>query len=171
MLSFPKRLLGFSLLILVAVPVFLGTVFLIKQNMIQNQMRDRIELISLQTVTTNLSDIKWIKEGKEVVIDGKLFDVKSFNITGKRIILTGLFDKDEDTLITKMKNELQQKKDGNSPLGQLVAKYLTHQIFNEFASCSIQNEWKTISTNKFQFYSESMPEAHCFLTVPPPKFS
>jgi hypothetical protein len=169
-MGFKRKIAAFTLLLLVAIPLFFSIGFLIKQQLIQSQMRERIEQSSLQTITLPLANINWIKQDKEVIIEGKLFDIKSYTISGNSIILKGLFDGDEDHLITKVNNILHSKKDTNSPLSQLAAKYLSQPLFNEPVSFSIQKTWINIS-GTFLCYTEPVAKAHCFLAVPPPKFS
>ena len=164
-----KKITAFGLLLLVAIPLFFSVGILVKQKIIQYQRSERLETELLQTITISSEKINWVKPGKEILVDGKLFDVKSFKTEEKKILLTGFFDSEEDNLIAKLKNELQQKKGDNSPLGQLVAKHLSQQVFSESVSFSIQTTWKILTINRFSFYSELMPEAHCFSIVPPPK--
>ena len=92
----PKKIFALALLFAVVAPLLFFAGYLVKQSLIQNEMEEQLETKALQTITTDLTGVQWLKKNKEVIIEGKLFDVKSYTITGNKIILTGLFDKDED---------------------------------------------------------------------------
>jgi hypothetical protein len=169
-MSAPKKISVYFFLLLVAVPLFFAVSFLIKQRQIQSQMMEQIEQAQLQTISIPLANITWVTQDKEIIIDGKLFDVKSYTVTSDTITLNGLFDGDEDNLVAKMNYVLHSKKDESSPLSQLVAKYLSQPLFNKSVSFSIQKTWVFIP-GTFLSYIEPTAEAHCFLAVPPPKFS
>jgi hypothetical protein len=169
-MSAPKKISVYFLLLLVEVPLFFAVGFLIKQQLIQNHMREKIEQVPLETITIPLVNVNWIKKDKEVIIDGKLFDIKYYTVTGNTIVLKGLFDSDEDNIIAKVADVLHSKKDNNAPLSQLVAKYLSQPLFNKSVAFSIQKTWVFIP-GAFLSYIEPTAEAHCFLAVPPPKFS
>ena len=64
--------------------------------------------------------IIWVEKGEEILIEGKLFDVKSFIINGDEIKLTGIFDITEDQIAEDL-NELEQNEDTSSPVCSLLA--------------------------------------------------
>jgi len=83
--------------------------FLVKQKLIENEMEERLETASLQTITVNSTHVQWLKKNKEVLINGNLFDVHTYTTKGNTVILTGLYDKDEDQLHEQLKDFMQQK--------------------------------------------------------------
>src|SRR5258708_7390887 len=104
-----KKILAFVMLLAVAAPLLFFAGFLLKQKLIENDMEEMLENTSLQTITVNITDIQWVKENKEAVIDGKLFDVKSSITKSDLVILTGLYDSEEDGLHEEFNNLVQQK--------------------------------------------------------------
>jgi hypothetical protein len=163
-----KKILPLALLLIVAVPIFFSVRFVVKQKLIQSQMKEKLELATLQTITFPLAGITWAKEGKEVIIEGKLFDVKSFTIANGQITLKGLFDGDEDRLFAEMKNSLQQKKDATNPLSQVKCIFLP--LYTETISFSLENKWKAVACF-FPAYAEPITALYYGSTAPPPKFS
>jgi hypothetical protein len=163
----PKKLLTVALLLIVAVPVFFSVAFVIQQKLIQNQMQERLEQASLQNISVPLSELNWVKKDKEALINGQLFDVKSFSISGNTITLKGLFDDVEDHLIAKLKNEVSQKKETGASSVQLKCIFLP--LYTESISFSTQSNW-TVFTTPFSHYSKFIPEVHLTSVAPPPKF-
>jgi len=161
--------MGLSLLLVIAAPAFFLGLFLIKQKLIQAQMEERLEQSQLQTVVLPVNSVSWINDGKEVMLDGKLFDIRSYTVSGNTITLNGLFDNDEDHLIAKMNDTIHKNKDnGSSPLNTLALKFLSQQVYNDIASISLSISWKIVDSPA-TFFTSSLAEAHCFLAVPPPK--
>lgn len=74
-------------------------------------MKERLERELLVSVTLNSGDILWVKKGKEILMDGRLFDIKSLQFNGNSYTFTGLFDDEETTLVKKMK---KQHENGNA---------------------------------------------------------
>jgi hypothetical protein len=168
MAALTKKILPLALLFIVAVPLFFSVRFVVKQKLIQSQMKEKLELASLQTITFPLAGLTWAKEGEEVIIEGKLFDVKSFSVADGQITLKGLFDGDEDHLFAEMKNSLQQKKDETGPLSQVKCIFLP--LYTETVLFTLENKWKAVA-RFFPAYSESITELYYGSTVPPPKYS
>src|SRR5258708_22819112 len=104
-----KKILAFVMLLAVAAPLFFFTCFFAKQKWIEHEMEEQLENASLKTITVDIAAIRWVKENQEVIIAGKLFDVRSFTVNAGKITLTGLFDADEDILNEQMKNFVHQK--------------------------------------------------------------
>lgn len=163
-----KKILTAALLLIVAVPLFFSAGFLIKQKLIQHQMKERLEKVSLQTVTLPLSDIRWIKKNKEISIDGNLFDVKSITVSGNNAIITGLYDFDENKLHKVVKNLFQQKSKQPSPFNNLVVKFFSTPITITSSTVSIIADWHYISQQHYK-YSEKIPIPPFSADILPPK--
>jgi hypothetical protein len=133
-----KRILTLALLMIVAAPMFFYVGFLVKQKMIRNNMLERLESSALQTISINNKDVKWEEVNKEIIINGELFDVESFVIKTDRIIVTGLFDIDEDKLKDYYVNSLCPKKDNSAPLEELLFKFIFTSVLLNDASTAIQ---------------------------------
>ena len=159
------------MLLAVAAPLVFFACFLLKQKLIENDMEERLENASLQTVTVNPAQIHWVKENKEAIIDGKLFDIKSSVTNGDQVILTGLFDIDEDGLHEQFSNFIQQKNDAASPLGNAVIKFLFPPLYTNTVNPLWQNSWQYIAQDLFDNYQEKISENYLSTISPPPKFA
>ncbi len=154
------------MLLIVAAPLLIYTVYLVKQKLIQQQMLESLESSSLQTVTINSLDFKWEKANKEVIINCELFDVKSFEMKNGKVILKGLYDVEEKNLKNSFAKLLHQKNDNPAPLDKLLLKFI-------FATAILRN---TIYTNWFcSFtkppyfnYSQNLRTTASVVFTPPP---
>jgi len=84
-------------------------------------MREQMEEKVLHTVVLSSEKIQWIREGKEIELNDRLFDIKDivYNSDGSATI-TGLFDEEETTLIKQLKTEQDQNNnEGTKQLAQL----------------------------------------------------
>jgi hypothetical protein len=162
-----KKILAFAALLLVLAPLFFFTGYLVKQKIIQYQMQEQLEKTSLQTITVNKVDISWLKEDKEVIINGKLFDVKSYTVVDDKIILTGLYDRAENELKKEFANLIQHKKNDSAPLEQLVIKFIFTVVINQ----SQQTEVLACSQNTktvYPLHNEVPIYQSAAVATPPP---
>jgi hypothetical protein len=64
-------------------------------------MQEKLEQKILTTVTIPEKDVIWVVRDKEILIDGRLFDIRTFKILNGNIVVTGLFDDEETSLVNK----------------------------------------------------------------------
>ena len=165
-----KKILAIVLLLIVAAPILIFSAFLVKQKLIQYEMEENLENASLQTITVNGKDIQWLKKDKEAVIEGKLFDIKSYRIKNEQIILTGLFDRDEDNLHEQLKNFVQQKNETGGTANHLVIKLIFPPLYNNPALAFCLNPG-IIPLHHFLSYNEEIvAPKYLSLITPPPKY-
>ena len=90
-------------------------------------MKHRLESKMLHTVTLAEKNVQWIKERKEILINGRMFDIKrSEHKDNGKIIFTGLYDDDETLLVNQAKKN--QQNDSNT------RKQVISTVFPAFAS-------------------------------------
>jgi hypothetical protein len=162
-----KKILAFAMLLVVAAPLFLFIGFTVKQKQIQHAMKAKLESAVLQTIVLNKADVKWFKKNKEIIIDGKLFDIKSFATDGEKMIFSGLYDHEENKLKKEFANLLHQKKDGPAPLNQLLLKFI-------FTAVITKNEEPVITfsikknTAVYLNHNEKAVSQYLSVFTPPP---
>lgn len=169
MLTVKKQLAAFGLLLLVALPLFLSVGIFLKQQLVQHQRIQRFKTELLEILTIKAEKVDWVKAGKEIQIDGKLFDVESFKKAGNNIVFTGFYDYKEEKLVKHIKEIEQQKNKSGSPLSQLAVKFLFLPNYKEFTTFSIQNNWQII-VRQFPLYTESISNMAYATVAPPPKY-
>jgi hypothetical protein len=156
------------MLALVVAPFLFFVCFLVQQKVHQNHMLEKLEHASLHSISINKEDIVWVKKNKEVLIDGELFDVKSYSFVNDKIILTGLFDKEEDTLKKDYANKLQSSNKESIPIGEIVLKCMfacaisNHNNIDENFTFDIKQDQNYFS------YSQKSIALHLSIHTPPP---
>ncbi len=124
---FTKKILAFLLILLVSAPIFFSVGFTIKQKAIQASMKQQLKSALLQTVVIPLKDVKWIKPGKEILVAGQMFDIKSSTLSANEdyVVFTGLYDEDEQKLHNSLKDFIQHKNKKTSASDDLLAKFFS----------------------------------------------
>ena len=168
MLTVKKQFTAFAMLLLVALPLFLSVGIFIKQQLVQQQRTQRFKTELLETFTIKAEKVDWVEVGKEIRIDGKLFDVKSFKITGNNIVFTGFFDGKEDKLVQQIVKLEKQKNQSENPLGQSVIKFLFFSVYYGLNNFTIDGgNWQLVS-QQYQPFFEIIPDAHIHPPIHPP---
>lgn len=145
-----------GLVLLIATPLVFTIGILVKQKIIQFHRRERLETEQLQTITIAAENIHWIKKGKEILVSGKLFDIKYFEKKNNHLVFTGFFDKEEDGLYDQL-NKIAKDKNRPSPFTTVISFLLT-PYYNEPVSGHLQITWQPYSKEYFT-YAEKMPSS------------
>lgn len=85
--------------------------------MIRYEMKERLERELLHTITVPRDKVIWAKYNKEIIVEGKMFDVESYSIKDGLCFFTGLFDEEETAL-----NDLLEKKTEDRDKNELLAQ-------------------------------------------------
>ena len=137
------------------------------QWMIRHEMEEKLEQQHLQTLRIPVAEVNWYKKNKEIIVEGKLFDVKSATPDNGVIIFTGLYD-DEETEIKNKLWELQNKKneDGNS---QIAKKFISILLF---ADEKLTHQFKNVDIPAIRYTNynkDNLITADIAIPSPPPK--
>jgi len=91
------------MLLLLVMPAAVSIYLQVCTVMVQHEMKERLEKEELITVFVQNNQVKLY--GKhEMLIEGRMFDVKSITIVANGIRVTGLFDSDEDAIRQKVQH-------------------------------------------------------------------
>jgi len=167
MLQGSKKISALGLLLLVAIPLFFSVAVLVKQKILHYQRNKKFDKEILQTITVSRENIYWVKPGKEILFDGKLFDVKSFTTDGKSISLLGFFDHKEDKLVQQIVKLAQQKSQSNNPFSTSGIKFLFFPVYLSQPEIANTAFWKFISQQYYSFDEMIPAAAGLSLTHPP----
>lgn len=99
---------------------------------------ERIELGSVQRIEIPKDNIHWYKKGKELLIGGKLFDIRKLTETNNSLIVEGLFDDAETSLHHNLDRIMDNDNDGRQKVS------LIYQLL-------VQSAQQNHSTNDFMF--------------------
>lgn len=84
-------------------------------------MKKKMEQTPLHTITLHDGDIIWVKKGKEIFVQGKMFDIKSMDYKNGMTTFHGLYD-EEETLLKK--NLMAGLEKNQSLQNQLLAQLI-----------------------------------------------
>lgn len=162
-----KKISVLALLLCLAAPLFFYAGFVIKQHNIRSSMKQQLKKQLLQTVTVSKHNLVWYDDGKEVSINGRMFDVVTVKEQGENIILTGLYDTDEDKLHDALDKAMQQKNKRQAS-GNWLIKIFSIQAVSFKKMPDIDIQW-SYTTPAQDFYLETIPAAPFFPVLHPPQ--
>ena len=90
------------------------------QHHAQHEAKERLEKEALVTLKLAAHELHWYKKGKEILIDGQLFDVKTLVQKGNEVIVTGLFDKKENDIVKALHRQTERSGKSGSIIRLLV---------------------------------------------------
>ena len=149
---------------------FLAYLFLqLKTSIARYEMEEKLEQFHLETITVPANAIKWHKKSKEIIIDGRLFDVKSYTIKSNIAVFTGLFDEKE----TRIKQQLEKLHDQTQTNGAAqVCKYTALLLYcNDLHSYQNENLQTRILSAKHFVRTEDFTSAFISISSPPPRLA
>lgn len=151
MLLNPKKITAWGLLLLVAIPIFFSVSILVKQKILHYQRDKKFDKEILHTVVVSAENIYWVKPGKEILLDGKLFDVKSFTTKANKIFLLGFFDHKEDKLVQQIVQLEKQKSKSDNPWSASAIKFLFFPVYITQHEISFEASWKLLFQQYYSF--------------------
>lgn len=154
------------LLLIVAIPLLLSIGFLLTQLSIQVQMECELENAATQKFTLGADQVHWIKKNKEILIDGKYFDLKSITVNKDSIIVEGIFDEDEDVLNEKYGGMTDHKKQAHPFCNSLAFLF----IFNATlpSSPTLELDLLSLCSKKWDTTSRNIVSQFLLVYTPPP---
>jgi hypothetical protein len=161
------KLIAFTFLLIVSVPVFLSVKFILKEILIEQEVEEKMKSEVLQTVRIAKTAINWVKPGKEILLDNKLFDVKYFESTNDIVTLTGFFDNEETELMSEL-NKYAEGNDKENPFSELAFKFQFSPLYNSHAEMSCATTWHCVS-NQYHSFVSTLPVAPSSSFTHPPK--
>ena len=163
----PKTIAGIPIILIVLLPCLFCLYFQVKHHLIRVEMREKLERENLQTIVIPANEFRWYEEGREIIVEGTMFDVKTIVRRGDNYIITGLFDEAETELHIAM-GKLQQKK-GEGPDAQL----LTIVFAETFTPPSLSDALETTYDNNLSSHNvitdEQLYNTILSILTPPPR--
>lgn len=154
----------FFLLLTLAPLLFMGSLqvfqFYIKERMEASLERDALQSIALQE-----NEVIWYEEDKELLINGQLFDVKSYSITNGTLTAQGVFDEQETEIINLLNGTWSNNEQTLIVIQLLV---LSHCLFF-FTFYSVSFGITKFLPKRFSFFSLFYFPPLLSILAPPPK--
>ena len=129
-------------------------------------MEEKLEQSSLQTIIVSTNELVWLEKDREVLINGKLFDVKSTSIINDSTRLTGLFDIEENEILEDIYT-MEENDDQSSPVCSLLAHMLCPAVLQKkIQAATVEN---TILKNTgFPYLQAVIYNNPCIGIITPP---
>ena len=165
---FKKMITAAGLLIIISLPGLLLIHYQLMQLHIRHQMEEKLEKQFIQTVRVPVHEIEWYRKDKEIIIAGKLFDIKSVSIENQVAVFEGLFDVKE-TSIKEQILALQQQQENSNEKNRIVEKLVSTILFYEENSPQSSLYNISSSVNYYQRQSDIPLSTQLSPPAPPPK--
>lgn len=130
-------------------------------------MKEELEKQSLCSVTVHESKIVWMKPGKEILVNGKMFDIKSSETSKGYTTFTGLYD-EEETLLNRLLDETWKRK--STDQNNNIITHLFHLLkgfFNE--KNSLENNLLAETNSYRELPATKLTSSFIPLITPPPQ--
>lgn len=163
--DFVKKIGPLLLLLICATPLLFTIGWQARQKVIRIEMKEALENDLVHILELRTQEIHWIEKDKELLIDGRLFDVKEIreNENGGYTV-KGLFDDEETKLLEVVRRKLPDNE----------SKQLTGKLFR--LQLSLPNpEFNLLATSQHPIkstcprYSDRLLETVSCIIAPPPK--
>jgi hypothetical protein len=144
-------------------PLFMPAYFITTRSLIRHEMMERMEKQHLTAIQVPVDEFHWYEKDKEILVEGRMFDVKSIRLQSGTYYITGLFDEQE----TELELALQKKMEGSDIPQQLV------QVCASAADLDIYPfepaRPGAIGHTVSEYHSPHFPKYCSSIVIPPPK--
>ena len=164
-----KRIIASFFMAVACMPLTMSVYLLAQQQVIHANVSGHFKEQPLQTISIQTTKVVWVREGKEILLNDKLFDVKFFSETGDYLKVTGLFDAKEDELNNQIQKSEQDKSPANQTSNNLLFSFLFQPLFSNLNSIHLSNSW-FLTLNNYNFSpAENLYSIYRNVSSPPPK--
>ena len=90
-------------MLLTLVPTLLMGGLQVLQAYIRQRMQTSLQHETMVTIHLPAADIVWYEEGREIMVNGRMFDIKNCEIKDGFFTATGIYDDDETELVNLLR--------------------------------------------------------------------
>jgi hypothetical protein len=165
--SLRKNITALVLLAVMSAPLLISVCQLVQQQYIQHQMEKQLEMAALETFTISANELHWVKQNREILLNGHFFDVKSITKSGNSFIVKGLFDHKETAIAKKIE---QQAGDNNKNSGhtKTALQFLLLTVFCENQDNTAINIALITKEPLVAYYNKTTCTRSIAVNTPPP---
>lgn len=120
-----------SLLGALIMPLLVLVISLLYQEWNRWEMTEKMEHAQLIEVAIPTTSVHWIKKGKELLIEGKLFDIKTVTEKNGYSYFKGLYDEVETAIIAQIRQQMNNEQGAKSARQTLLCYLLLGGISNK----------------------------------------
>jgi hypothetical protein len=163
-----RTVLAVVLLTCISMPLLFLAYWRVQQVIVRYEMIEKLEKVQLLTLRLPTRSVQWFEKDKELIIDGKLFDVKSYFITGDSATFSGLFD-DQESDIKKQIDFLQQPQNDTEAAKGAAIKFIFFPVTGEQGNGSLNHPVIICGMPPTPVNASKIPVIVLSLPYPPPK--
>jgi len=159
-----KTIIALLLCSIVALPLIFSGGLQAFQQYIKYTVEERLNDEELVIVSIPLAQVQWMEEGREILVHGKMFDIKSYSEKDGNLIATGVYDERETAVIELLSHFNDQQQN------QLLIKILLlAQTFAGLVYITIQLPYIICFLKHSTFFQVKKTSPHLFSFYPPPR--
>lgn len=95
---------------IIAAPLFFILVLQGLQLYVRHQLKERLEKEAPVHLVIPAGELVWVKMGREILVDGKMFDITTIRYEGDTALVTGIFDSKETSIMHGLKRQASPTK-------------------------------------------------------------
>ena len=162
-----RSIVAFFLLLPFAVPLLFLSFLQLRQAYIKHGMEERLETHMIKTFF--VPQQKWRQlNSREILVDGKLFDLKEVRKESSGFNVTGVFDEDEMAVLQQITQACSATNLKDTPVFAQFF-HLLHGLFFQAAACCL---WAIDFYAKlFQNPIAALPFCYQQVALPPPQLA
>jgi hypothetical protein len=154
-----------------ATPVLLTVWMLCLQAWIRHEMLEKLEKENLETLVLRTEEIHWKEKGKELLIDGQLFDVLNMTPTAAGYRVSGLWDTAETAIKNNLDQTLEHQQERREQGSQIYAMILGIMFYPPPESENRVIRFNNNNSTEYHLDQTDLPPAPCLSQPPfPPDF-
>ncbi len=118
----------------------------------------------LHRLTLQAKDLHWVREGKELMLNDQLFDVRDVRyLENGAVALTGLFDEEESLLVENLKKNTEQ-----SGQERILGQFFQLPLSLPEEQFLLPPSGRAIQSDKFMAPPAALPSVIKGVPTPPP---
>jgi hypothetical protein len=164
----PRTITAVPVILIILMPCIYCLYFQAKHQMIRWEMEERLESDGLQTIIIPVKDFRWYEEGREIVVNGTMFDVRSIEQNNDKYIVTGLFDEEETELHIAM-GRLQEEQGTAAPDASLIPQMLSQTLIQTGTEIVVQFFQPASVESRMICTDETLYNTILSIQTPPPR--
>jgi hypothetical protein len=154
-------------MLLVLLPCLYCLYFEVNDYRIWREMEEKLESRHLQTLTIPVKDFHWHDKNREIVVAGKMFDVKSIQRQGDQYIVTGLFDEAETELHIALEKLHRRNESGRD--ASLISTLLSQTLAQPVTATNLHPHFKSVFHSHTVIPDEQLYNTILSIHTPPPR--
>jgi len=152
-------------LVLTLAPLLFMSGLQLFQAFIRQRMETSLHTEPLVTISFPESEVVWYEEGREVMVEGRMFDIKTFEITDGIFTAQGIYDEEETRVVNLMKGHWSDQQQSNFVVQLLLLSHciipLTFLVYT-FGLSRLKNRVQRL-------LSKAYHAPFLAIVIPPPK--